>query len=419
MRTSTTRLVSALLALVAGAGAEPLDEATAILTGLERPALTDLVEGTVGVAEADVRAARTWQDPSLVYTFEEAKGGAPGSADEGIAALQQSFEPEGRRRLRVRAARQRVEAARGLADSRRVDQEALIRRRFFELLEVQVRLGALQTWDEGLATALGPTVTRPGAVLGERRAKGRRYQVKRLARERSLVAAEVQKQGGARARRAARLAATLGLDGGLDEVVGTLAPLDPPPLDELLGTLSRRPGLRELRARRDAARTDVEVARRFPIPAVQVGMGRKEVRSGGDELNGWVAFASIPLPLLDGQRPARRKAAAEAQRAQGELALAELEARGEVQGLWEEARRLARAAREFRQRALGPREDLLAEAEEAFREDALGIVGLLDAHRSTYEVRNQAIDLDARARAARIALDRATGGFLRGAPAGR
>jgi cobalt-zinc-cadmium efflux system membrane fusion protein len=120
---------------------------------------------------------------------------------------------------------------------------------------------------------------------------------------------------------------------------------------------------------------------------------------------------SIPLPVFDRQQAGRQRAAAEAQQARAEYRLARTRAEGELRGLSRQAEALRTAAVDYRSRALAASPELLRIAEAAYRGGESSLLELLDAYRGALESETAALELEKRAREARIEYD-----LLPGAP---
>jgi cobalt-zinc-cadmium efflux system outer membrane protein len=190
-----------------------------------------------------------------------------------------------------------------------------------------------------------------------------------------------------------------------------LSPLPPPDLEELLEKLTDRPDVRALQEEARAAGYEEQVGKRWKIPSFTIGAGFKDVQDGPLDLGGPVAYAAVPLPFLNRQEGAIRKARAKRRQAAGASALLLQEARGEIRGLYGKERQLVLVANRFRSQALDPAQDLLQTAEVAYKAGEVGILSLLDAYRSAYEAQTQYLTLALEARRARIELDRSTGGI--------
>lgn len=385
---------------------QPLREAEAVARALARGSLEDIVAGSIDVLEADVVSSRRWNNPVLSFTFEQAKGGA-GGADEGIYFLQQKVEPGRRRRLRTDAARARVEGAEGRAAMLRVEVEARVRQAFYQVLASRLRMEAAQDWSARMArmTEVVELRRRAGDASG--------FDQQWVARELATVRAAISAEAAELAEAAATLA---GMIGGLPDlpgpqVAGELLEPDPPGfLGDLLRRVELRPDVRALQEDARAAGYEAAIAEGWKMPYFTIGAGYKDVRDSTGDLDGPVAYAAVPLPVLNRQEGPARKASARHRQALGSARMLVEEAQGKVRGTYTKERRLASVAQRFRTEALDPAEDLLRTAEAAYEAGEVGVFRLLDAYRSAHEARRQYLDLALRARQARIELERLTGG---------
>jgi len=85
------------------------------------------------------------------------------------------------------------------------------------------------------------------------------------------------------------------------------------------------------------------------------------------------------------------------------LTYARLEAA--LRGVWRQAAELRQVAASFRRESLGSSRDLTHIAEAAYRAGEGNILDLLDAYRAELNAETTALDLELRARLARIELD--------------
>lgn len=390
-------------------GPPPLREADVVARALAREAFQDVVAGAVGVAEAEVVAARRWKNPVLSYTFEQATAGGAGES-EGIALIQQQIEPGKRRRLRTQAAQARVGGASERASMLKVEVEARVRRAFYQVLASWRRVEAAEDWAFRLdrVAEIAALRHRAGDVSG--------YDLQRVAREEATVRATA---ASARADQTEAVATLRGLIGDRPEDEGAvlvgylLDPSPPPPLDELVRRIQLRPDVLALRAEARAASLEQRVAGGWKIPNFTLGAGYKEVRDPARDPGGAVAYAAVPLPLMDRQQAATRRARSRWRQASGSAEVLVQEARGQLRGTYAKERQLVEVARRFRLEALEPAEDLLGTAEAAYQAGEVGILSLLDAYRSAYEARRQYFEFALAARLARIELDRLAGGMQR------
>ena len=390
------------LPLVAWAQTTPLTEAEAVRRGLARPDLADLEVGRVESAKAEATAAGMPPNPTLGYTRDR-KGGAPDSTEE-TWQLSQTFDLSGRRGLRREAAESRVEAAYAGNNLRRGELAAEIRHRFHEALFKQEAVLVTETWVQRFSRVerIVDKLARAGEASG--------YDRRRLARERQTAEARLSNERADLDRASERLAALLGTSGkAVESVTGVLRPTVPAPLDSALSRLERRPDLQALARRAEAADLEGRAASRGWVPDVTLGFGPKRIDNGITRENGSVISVSIPLPVFDRQQAGQQRAAAEALNARGELSFARARAEGDLRGLHRQVERLVAASADYRTRAVGESAELLRIAEAAYQGGESTLLELLDAYRGALEAELTALDLEWKARQARIDYDLLTG----------
>jgi cobalt-zinc-cadmium efflux system outer membrane protein len=398
-------LLSALLftlPLAAWAQTTPLTEAEAVRRGLARPALADLEVGHVESAKADALAAGLLPNPTLGYSRDR-KGGTPDSTEE-TWQLSQTFDVSGRRGLRREAAEIRVESAYASNNLRRGELAAEIRHRFHESLFKQETVQATETWVQRFSRVerIVDKLARAGEASG--------YDRRRLARERQTAEARLSNERSDLDRASERLAALLGSSGKEPvSVTGSLRPTAPAPLDSAISRLERRPDLQALARRAEAADLEGRAASRGWVPDVTLGVGPKRINNGITRENGTVVSLSIPLPVFDRQQAGEKRAAAEALNARGELSFARARAEGDLRGLHRQVERLVAASADYRARAVGESAELLRIAEAAYQGGESTLLELLDAYRGALEAEMTALDLEWKARQARIDYDLLTG----------
>lgn len=390
-----------LLALPLAAWAQtPLTEAEAVRLGLARADLADLERGAVQAAEADVIAAGQLPNPVLSYS-RESLDGSPDTVEQ-TWMLEQAFDLSGRRGLHREAASQRVAAVTANNASRQLALAAEIRRSFHETLFHQETIRATETWTQRFARIEGMVgkLARAGEASG--------YDRRRLERERRSADARLAAQRAEYDRAVARLASLAGLPDG-PTVGGALLPAPLPPLHTALARLDQRPDLQALARRAEAADLDGRAAKRGGIPEITVGIGPKYVDNGSASDNGVAVSLALPLPVFDRQQAGQQRAAAEALQARAEYRLAKSRADGELRGLHRQAEGLRRTAADYRSRAVAASPDLLRIAETAYQGGESNLLELLDAYRGALEAEITALELEKRAREARIEYDLLTG----------
>ena len=386
-----------LLALPLAAWAQaPLSEAEAVRLGLARADWADLERGALLAAEADVRAASLYPNPTLSYSRDRVDG-APGSVEQ-TWMLEQTFDLSGRRGLHREAASHRVAAVSADNASRQLQRAAEIRRSFHAVLRQQASVRATEDWAQRFARVEGMVdkLARAGEASG--------YDRRRLARERQTAEARLAAERADLERESARLMALTGIT-QVPTLQGELLPPTLPAVDAAQEKLEQHPTLQVLARRAEAADLDGRAAQRGAIPKVTVGIGPKQVESGGVRDNGIAISLSVPLPVFDRQQAGRQRAAAEAQQARAEYRLAKTRIESELRGLHRQTEALRTAAADYRDRALGASPDLLRIAESAYQGGESSLLELLDAYRGALESETTALELEWRAREARIEYD--------------
>ncbi len=403
--------VCALLALWANARGEPrgLTEPEAVALGLSRPALREVTDGRIGLADAERERIRRWSNPVASFQHEETDG--RNGSTEDYAWLSQTFDLAGRRRTRAQAAERRVGAARAEGEGMLASRCAAIRERFYETLFAQERAAAFTAW-----LAQG---TRVGRIIEKRARAGEAsgYDRRRFEQEERIVRAHAAAAEADLGRARAQLTGLVGVRDASAQLwttlSGSLRPnTDPPPLDELVARLPERADLRVLAEAQRAAELDRRAAGRWWLPDLTIGAGVKTVEVDRDRLTGPFISASVPLPLLNQDQGDARDAAARFRVSRGEYQLALEAAEGDVQGLWSETISLTRAALEFRTNAIAPSTRLVATAEQAYQAGEMELLGLIDAHRGALEAELKILDIEMNARRAWIELARTSGGDL-------
>jgi cobalt-zinc-cadmium efflux system outer membrane protein len=379
-----------------------LTEAEAVRRALARSELANLEQGALEAARADALAAGQWPNPTLDYSRERLRGSS--NASEESWQISQAFDLSGRRGLRREAAERRVEAVSSGNEQRRHELAAETRRRFHETLYRQEVVRAGEAWAQQFVRVerVIDRLARAGEASG--------FDRRRLLRERQTAEARLASERGELDRARARLLALIDSSGKeAGEISGALLPAALPPLDAGLSSLNRRPDLQALARRAEAADLDGRAAARGWLPEVTVGVGPKRVDDGSIREHGTVVSLSLPLPVFDRQQAGGQRAAAEAVHARGEYGLVRARAEGELRGLHRQTERLVAAAADYRARATAASADLLRIAEAAYQGGETSLLELLDAYRGALEATTTVLDLEWKARQARIDYDLLTG----------
>jgi cobalt-zinc-cadmium efflux system outer membrane protein len=378
----------------------PLTEAEAVRLGLARADFADLERGAVQAAEADVLATGLFPNPTLSYSRDHVDG-SPDTVEQ-TWMLGQTFDVSGRRGLHREAASRRVAVVSAGNASRQLELAAEIRRSFHAARFRQQTIRATETWAQHFARVEGMVdkLARAGEASG--------YDRRRLARERQSAEARLAAERAELELIRARLMTLTGLSDPPD-LQGELLPQPTPPVETALARLEQHPGLQALSRRAEAADLDGRAAKRGGIPEVTVGIGPKYVDNGSTQDNGVAFSLSVPLPVFDRQQAGRQRAAADALQARAEYRLAKRRAEGELRGLYRQAESLRATAADFRSGAVADSPELLRIAETAYQGGESSLLELLDAYRGALETEVTALELEQRARLARIEYDLMSG----------
>jgi len=383
-----------------------LTEGEAVRLGLTRPALGDLETGAVESAMADAQAIGLPPNPTLGYSQERIRGTL--NSTEETWQIAQTFDVSGRRGLRKEAAETRVKVVYASNDARREELAADIRRRFFETLMRQESVRALDGWVRRFTRVerVVEKLSRSGEASG--------YDRRRLARESQTAAARLSIERAELDRATERLSALIGGGNSRERpLAGTLNPDPLPSLETALVRLEQRPVVQALWRRVEAADLEGRAASRGWIPDITLGVGPKRTDNGLARDTGVIISLSVPLPLFDRQQAGHRRAAAEALNARGELNLIRARAEGDLRGLHRQLERLMATATEYRKHAIAETPELLRIAESAYQGGESSLLELLDAYRGALDAEVTALDLEWKARQARIEYDLLTGSVVK------
>lgn len=391
--------ISLVTAAVAGGQTIPnvLTEEEAVRIAQRSQSVVALGAAQLELAGGDVERERRWPNPTLDYTRESA------GETEQFLTLSQSFDFSGRRMLRRRAAELRVEAARQEVAGQQLDLARIVRSEFSRAASQQELVRALTEWKRriGAAAATAARLQAGGEVSG--------YDRRRLERERIGAEARLAAERGALVAAQRRLAAFLGVE-NLDGItLQRPAPPEIPADADLTARIEQRPDVAAIAKRIEAATLDKEAAQRWRVPLFDLTAGMKSTAAA----SGAILGAGVSLPLFHRNQDELLRANAELAILEAQRALLIARARGEIGGLAAEARELRHAARLFREQALPTSGRLTATAEAAYRAGEVGILELLDAHRTALDAEIEAAALEQRAREAEIELTRALGGINR------
>lgn len=403
-------IVSAILFAVvipASAAESPtLTERKAIELALARPAYRDIDQGRLLTAESVVTESGLLPNPSL--SIERDRMSIPGGrSTETSVQISQTFDFSGRRALRQDAAVSRVDAARFDQQDRRISTIHEVRRLYSEALYRDRLHAALVGWVQRIESAA--SVIAQLAKSGE--ASG--YDRRRLERESQTAKARMAGTAADYARMREALAGLTGETAGpKPSLDGELLPPVTPPLESMQASLRKRPDLASRQAQADAFDHERSAAERAWIPDVTLGIGQKRVDEPGRSDNGVIVGVSVHIPLFNRGQASEQRARAQANTLRAEHALVLAKSEAELRGIWRQATELRQSAESFRRDSSASSRELTHIAKAAYRAGEGGILELLDAYRAQLEAETTLLELELRARLARIELDALSGGNI-------
>lgn len=367
-----------------------LTEQEAVARGMARPEISALLQARIGIAEGNAASAGRWDNPELEYS-REALDFASGVSEERSLWIRQRLNIAGVHGLeRDAAARMLVaETARAKYASREIAAD--IRTLFYIALHAQAHEQALSTWQSRLQTLV--------AAVGARVKAGdaSRYDELRLKRELALVRGDWLNATAAAASARDQLFSVIG-----GEPVSLAGELLPPAMNTAVvaDVLREHPVLEALEAEAGSAALSAKAADRKAWPEVTVGAGRREFSEPGLDADGNLLSLGVTIPIFDRGSGEARTAESRNRRLESERALTEARLAAEARGVLRaiEARRAA--VLELRE-AAAPNE-LAPIAESAYEAGEIGVMELIDAHRTELAAHEAALARSLSAREAWI-----------------
>jgi outer membrane protein, heavy metal efflux system len=354
------------------------------------------IRAAVEVTRREQAARTLFPNPGIAYSRE-------GAGFTEFFQVEQPLPVFGTRAALMRAGAAAITAAEAERDARlwqvRAEAQTLVAR----LLAEQERLEATR--------ASIREIERIIALLRIREQEGEGSRFDRLRAEQELADARQISLDAAAAVAEARASIASVLSEGvpLTRVVGPLyVDRTLPSLDTLQSRAANgRADLRALQSAFDRFRLEASAARRARLPAPTVLAGVKRADTGDGRESGGLLGINVIVPLFDSGRREASRWLAEQERVDAERAFitqsirAQVTAASEVITLRQNAVRAVDGA--------SPADELARIAEVAYTEGEVGILELLDAHRTAARARVRAIDMRLAARLAQVALERAVG----------
>ncbi|MFO7567213.1 MAG: TolC family protein [Enhygromyxa sp.] len=379
-----------------------LDEALAAMD--EGHPLLRAGEAQVDVAKTRIRAARLWGNPQIDFDYVQ---GIRASSYDGVGSwlgsIGQFIEFSGAPQARTRVARHELSATRADLDTIRMnlafDVEAA-------MIELRARLDEIEVLEQNIADLeRGLAIVRARVEAGVISTYDEHRTLLALAQAKADV---MQAEAAALDAREA-LALAVGPHAARlhGEPILQLQPVPAaPPLDTLLDVQLDRPDLVAAQAISDAASANILVARREVMPGIDL-----RVLAGGGQGPRQLDFGfgvTIPLPVIRRGQTAIPQARAEARAAHAYASAAQIAAEQQLVLAYQRAELLRETSEEFTStQSLAER--VTAQAELAYTNGRLEIIGLMDAYMTARDQRLRGIELAFDARVAEVEVRRLAG----------
>ncbi len=390
-------LPAVLLVLTHASTRAQWTEADVVRAALVQPAVS-AAAWTARDAEAIADGTGLLPDPTVAYERQQLFGAAAQSQDQLRVGWRLPL--ASRRGAERSLAHLDAHFANWLAEEARTEAVAEALEIFYEALAAERRAATLQELERSLEEAARRA--RAQARVGERA----EAEAARLELEARLIAATIREADAQTLRARARLASALAIE-SLPELAGELPPSREVASLESLFATARARRLATLEAALDAGAAARRQMRRAAWPDLELEAGWMHQRQEGANGDGFVAIATLALPLADRAQSARGRA--EASHALTGLVRSierrvrtELEASLSERTLWaeEQARFTAAAA---------TADEVLRAALARFSAGEASYVEVVDARRLVVEVAERAIATELAWRSADLRLRSAAG----------
>lgn len=365
----------------------------------------------VGAAEGQLKDTQglLWNNPQATTDVTRRRApqsnGAPERFNEWSVGVAQTFEIGGQHAYRRQAAELDLTAARLGIDGVRAQVRAQVELAFYRVLAFQQRIELERDALKVITDAA--EVVRKRVDAGEdTRLEGNLAAVE-AERGRNQLAALEEQLLQARA----DLAVLLQMPPGtFPEVAGQLMPPAPSyTLSDLLGNVQRRPQLRVLETREEAAKSRLALERAAAYPDVTVGITTG--REGTVDMRERLAMltVSVPIPVFKRNASGISRAATELAQTQIERATTSRDVEAQVRTLWQKLESARARVTRLTTAVLPALDENRRLSTTAYRAGEIGLVQLLLVNRQLLEARRDYLEAFTDFILDRIALEQAAG----------
>jgi cobalt-zinc-cadmium efflux system outer membrane protein len=364
---------------------------------------------TAAEGEATDAASPLWSNPRLTASRSRRDVPQPELSDENrpewATGIEQTFEIAGQQSYRRRATQQEIDALNASIENLALQVRAEVERRFVRVLSLQERI-ATERQSLAIVEQTAASVKKRVTAGEDSRLDGNLASVEAVRAGNQIGALEEQL---VQAR--AELATVLQLaPQDLPTVVGPLAlPVPTYTLEALLARVARRPLLRSLDHREQAARArlSLEQAARYPDVTVGLATSREGTFASRERLT--TVTVSLPLPLFRRNASGIGRALTEVDSAQIEREAAIRSSSADVRALWQRMQSLTSRVDALQKAVLPALEENQRLSVKSLQAGEIGLFQLLLVNRQVLDGRRDLIDAQTELRLVTVALQQTVG----------
>ncbi len=403
---------------IATAGENPIGQPTAegglslaealILAAGHNPGLA-AAGYRVEAADARVVQAGRWANPELGFEVENFGGGDElrgFESAETTLVISQSLRLGGKIKRGREVAESDFTIAGRARESVALDLRARTTAAFYSVLTSQERLGLSREILE-LAQSFADTVD-------ARVEAGKVSPVESTRAMMEVAAVRVEMIRATRSLEVARirLSSMWGASAAdFSRAVGELPrPVERPVWTELLHLVNATPDIRSLGDQIQRSERVVALEKAFRIPDLTVAAGPRRFSENGD--SAWVAGVSLPLPIFDSNKGARRAAEFELERSRRDVQAARVEIETDLASVVQRLDAAVEVAAVLESEVVPAAASALAAVEIGYTEGKFGFLDVIDAQRTLFRARSIHLDSVAEYSLARVDLERLIGQSL-------
>ncbi|MDT8409242.1 MAG: TolC family protein [Wenzhouxiangellaceae bacterium] len=376
-----------------------MTEAEAVRLGLAQDDVAASLQARRGIAAGNAAAAGRWDNPEIEFSEENVDLDG-GSSEERDFWIRQRLNIAGVHGLRRDAAARQQQAQNVRTAFSEHEIAAEIRLHFYEALAADAETKVIEGWHSRLAELSRAVSSRVAA------GDASRYDQSRLEGELAMLRGELL-TAAARAESAHdHLFSRIG-----SEATSIKGDLLPPSADRTRGSgvVDDHPLLRAMDIEAAGERISARAESRRKWPELTLGFGRRWVSEPGFNTNGHLVMVGLEIPIFDRGTGKAQAHESRAQQLTAERALSEARLASDLRAIQRTLEARRQAALALRNFDVAASDSLASIAESAYSAGEIGVMELIDAHRTELAARREFVSRSLAARQAFIELQLQTG----------